>query len=293
MKAQPLRHRLKSLLMLLAAFFNAVHALKSHFPLVRRVVRIIARCGYIAKGVVFLIIGVLAFLAAADLGGNNVGTKEAITHLATQPFGGFMLGLLSLGLLAYAVWRLLQALIDTEDLGIGLRAIAARLGFLISSGIYISLSLYSFNLLRNAATGNTSTTDRTAELMSHPGGIYLVFAVGVAFAGIGVRQIWRAITRSYLDNWHMIEMSATQRRLAEAATRWGLSARGVVFMIIGGLLCLAAVRTDPSKAEGLAGALNMLARQPFGPWLLGAVALGLIAYAIYCFVNARFRDVSP
>lgn len=278
---------------MLASLFNTLRILKSRSPLLRRVVRVIARCGYIAKGVVFLIVGVLASLAAADLGGNNGGTKEAITQLASQPFGEFMLALLSLGLLAYAVWRLLQALIDSEDLGYGVRAIAARLGFLISGGIYVSLALYSFNLLRNVATGNSSPSDHTAELMSHPGGVYLVFAAGVVFAGVGLRQMWRALKRSYLDNWHMIEMSATQRRLAEVAARWGLSARGVVFLIIGGFLCVAALRTDPSEAQGLGGALNVLARQPFGPWLLGAVALGLIAYAIYCFVNARFRDVSP
>lgn len=293
MSSRPLGRWPRSLLTVLVSLFNTLRVLKSRSTLVRRVVRVIARCGYVAKGVVFLIIGVLASLAAAGLGGNNLGTKEAITHLASQPYGGFMLALLGLGLLAYAVWRLLQALIDTEDLGYGLSAIAARLGFMISGGIYASLALYSLNLLRNVATGNASPSDRTAELMSHPGGVYLVFAVGVGFAGVGLRQIWRAIKRSYLDNWHMIEMSETQRRLAETATRWGLSARGVVFIIIGGLLCVAAVRTDPSQARGLGGALNVLAQQPFGPWLLGAVALGLIAYAIYCFINARFRDVSP
>ncbi|WP_136064288.1 DUF1206 domain-containing protein [Modicisalibacter radicis] len=293
MSPHPIGRGFRSFLTVLASLFNAARDLKSRSPLIRRLVRVIARCGYVAKGVVFLIVGVLASLAATGLGGNNVGTKEAITHLASQPYGGLMLTLLGLGLLAYAVWRLLQALIDTEDLGYGVRALAARLGFLISGGIYVSLALYSYNLLRNVAAGDSSPSDRTAELMSHPGGVYLVFAVGVVFAGVGLRQMWRAIKRSYLDNWHMIEMSATQRRLAEAATRWGLSARGVVFMIIGGFLCVAAVSTDPSEAQGLGGALNVLARQPFGPWLLGAVSLGLIAYAIYCFVNARFRDVSP
>jgi len=283
----------RPLLAMLVSLFHTLRALKSRSTWVRRSVRVIARCGYVAKGVVYLIVGVLASLAAAGLGGSSLGTNEAINRLAGQPFGGLMLVLLGLGLFAYAVWRVLQALIDTEDLGHGARAIAARLGFLISGGIYASLALYSFKLLRNVATGNSSPSGRTAELMSHPGGIYLVFALGVGFAGVGLRQMWRAIKRSYLNNWHMIEMSTTQRRLAEAATRWGLSARGVVFVIIGGFLCVAAVRTDPSQAQGLGGALSVLARQPFGPWLLGAVALGLIAYAIYCFVNARFRDVSP
>ncbi|MFD1209901.1 MULTISPECIES: DUF1206 domain-containing protein [Modicisalibacter] len=256
-------------------------------------IKIIARCGYVAKGIVYLIVGGLASLAAADLGGRNAGTKEAITQLATQPFGGVMLALLGLGLLAYALWRLIQVLLDTEHLGHGIRGLVTRAGFLISGGIYAGLALYCANLLRNAATGNTSTTDRTAELMSHPGGVLLVLAIGIGFAGVGIRQIWRAVKRSYLKNWHMIEMSDAQQHLAEAATRWGLSARGVVFLIIGGFLVVAAVQTNPSQAQGLGGALNVLARQPFGPWLLGVVALGLMAYAIYCFVNARFRDVTP
>ncbi|MCD6008117.1 MULTISPECIES: DUF1206 domain-containing protein [Halomonadaceae] len=281
-----------SLLTMLAAPFSKLRALASRSILARRVVRIIARCGYVAKGVVYMIVGVLASLAAAGLGGSSVNTKQAITQLASQPFGGLMLALLSLGLLAYAVWRLLQALIDTENLGYGVRAIAARLGFLVSSGIYSGLALYSFNLLRNAATGNTSPTGRTAELMSHPGGIYLVFAVGVVFFGVGVRQIVRAVKCSFLKNWHMREMNERQRKLAKWATRMGLTARGIVFLLIGLFLCLAAWQSDPSEAEGLGGALATLAQQPLGPWLLGIVSLGLVAYGIYCFINARFRDVS-
>ncbi|WP_233440323.1 DUF1206 domain-containing protein [Modicisalibacter coralii] len=263
-----------------------------HSHVMMPAIKVIARCGYVAKGVVYLIVGSLATLAATGLGGNNVGTKEAINHLAGQPFGSVMLALLGIGLLGYAVWRAVQALLDTEHLGHGLRGLATRLGFLISGGIYAGLALYCANLLRNAVTGSTSTTDRTAELMSHPGGMLLVLAIGIGFAGVGLRQVWRAIKRSYLKNWHMIEMSEAQQRLAEAATRWGLCARGAVFLIIGGFLVVAAIQTNPSQAQGLGGALNVLARQPFGPWLLGLVALGLMAYAIYCFVNARFRDVS-
>ncbi|SHF46923.1 protein of unknown function [Modicisalibacter ilicicola DSM 19980] len=262
---------------------------------IEHAVAVIARCGYAAKGIVYLIIGVLASMAAFGLGGKNIGTKEAITQIAGQPFGSTMLGLMAFGLFAYTLWRVIQAFFDTEDAGSGFKGIATRLGFVISGVIYAGLGVYCIDLLLNvgASSGDgESTQDRTARLMSNPGGIYLVFAVGVIFIGVGIRQIVRAVKRSYLKNWHMIDMNQTQRKLAEGATRWGLSARGVVFMIIGGFLCIAAWQTDPSEAQGLGGALNTLARQPFGPWLLGIVALGLVGYGIYCFVNARFRDVS-
>ncbi|MGM0784635.1 MAG: DUF1206 domain-containing protein, partial [Pseudomonadota bacterium] len=92
--------------------------------------------------------------------------------------------------------------------------------------------------------------------------------------------------------WYQREMNTAQRRLFEAITRWGLTARGLVFAIVGLFLCSAAWQADPSQAQGLGGALSVLARQPFGPWLLGLVALGLVGYGIYCLINAAFRDTS-
>lgn len=258
-------------------------------------VAVLARCGYAAKGVVYLIVGVLASMAAFGLGGKNIGTKEAITQIAGQPFGSALLCLMAFGLFAYTLWRIVQAFFDTEDAGRGFKGIATRLGFVVSGLVYASLGIYCLDLLLTAFSssgGGGSAQDRTAKLMGNPGGIYLAFAVGLVFMGVGIRQILRAVKRSYLKNWHMIKMNETQRKLAEGATRWGLSARGVVFMIIGLFLCIAAWQTDPSEAQGLGGALNTLARQPFGPWLLGIVALGLVGYGIYCFINARFRDVS-
>ncbi|SDF83059.1 protein of unknown function [Onishia taeanensis] len=253
-----------------------------------------ARAGYVAKGIVYLLIGGLASLAAVGLGGDNVGSKEAINQLVSRPFGDVMIGLLGAGLFAYALWRLLQALLDIEEVGLGVKGSGTRLGFLISSLTHASLGVYCFDLMRNVATasGEAAAQDRTALLMSHRGGVVMVFAVGLVFLGVGLRQLWRAITRSYLDNWHHQDMSTAQRRFFEGITRWGLSARGVVFMIIGLFLCIAAWRTDPSQAQGLGGALNVLAAQPFGPWLLGVVALGLFGYGLYCLINAAFRDTS-
>jgi hypothetical protein len=253
---------------------------------------LMARAGYVAKGVVYLLVGGFASLAAFGLGGRNLGSKEAIAELLNKPFGDVMLGLLGIGLLAYALWRLLQALLDTEGVGLGLKGAATRLAFLASGAVHTSLAVYCFDLLRNLAmaSGDAEVQDRTALLMSHPGGVALVFAAGLVLQGIGLRQLWRAARRSYLKNWHREQMTRSQRRLFEGVARWGLAARGVVFVIIGLFLCLAAWQADPRQAQGLGGALSWLATQAFGPWLLGGVALGLIGYGLYCLINAGFRD---
>ncbi len=265
-----------------------------HTPSLEHGLALAARAGYVAKGIVYLLIGGLASLAAAGLGGENVGTKEALNRLVAEPFGDPLLGLLGGGLLAYALWRVLQALLDTEGVGLGFKGLGTRLGFLVSGAVHASLGTYCFDLLQHAAraSGEAETQDRTALLMSHPGGVWLVFAVGLVFLGIGTRQLWRAIRRSYLKNWYHRQMGTAQRRFFEVITRWGLSARGVVFVIVGLFLCIAAWQTDPSQAQGLGGALNVLAGQPFGPWLLGIVALGLVGYGLYCLINAGFRDTS-
>ncbi|QFT83790.1 hypothetical protein FIU88_02275 [Halomonas sp. THAF12] len=259
-----------------------------------RGVALAAGAGYAAKGIVYLLVGGLAFLAAVGLGGDNVGTKEALFGLARQPLGDLMIIALGAGLAAYAAWRLLQAVLDTEDAGHGPKGLVTRLGFVISSLIHASLSVYCLDLLRDVAeaSGSDTASDRTAQVMSHQGGLYVIFAVGLVFIAIGLRQLWRAIRQSYLKNWYRQDLGPLQQRLADIITCWGLSARGLVFQVIGLFLCLAAWRTDPSEAQGLGGALNVLAAQPFGPWLLGAVALGLASYGLYCLINAVIRDTS-
>ncbi|WP_262927203.1 DUF1206 domain-containing protein [Phytohalomonas tamaricis] len=257
----------------------------------QRLVTLAARLGYVAKGIVYVMVGWLAVMAAAGLGGQRGGTSAAINELAGQPFGSVMIGLLAAGLFSYMAWRIIQAVFDAEHKGRGLRGIVVRLGFLISGLIYGALALHCIQLLMADASGNSSTRGRTAELMSHPGGIAAVLIIGVVFGFVGIRQIWRVWHCSWRANWHTHEMPAHHLRIADAISRCGLTARGIVFLIIAGFLCLAAINTDPNQAKGLGGALVTLAAQPFGPWLLGAVALGLIAYGGYCFVNARYRNV--
>ncbi|RKR07572.1 uncharacterized protein DUF1206 [Kushneria sinocarnis] len=257
----------------------------------QKVITIAARLGYAAKGVVYILIGGLAFMAAVGLGGQRGGASDALRELALKPFGSYMLGVLAAGLLAYTAWRIIQAVFDAEHKGGGFKGLCVRGGFVISGLIYGALAVHSLSLLLTSSSGGGSTQSRTAMLMSHPGGLVAVFVIGVIFGFVGLRQWWRAWKQSYRKNWHTREMPAHQLHVADLIARWGLTARGFVFLIMSGFICLAAWNTRPSQARGLGGALETLAEQPFGPWLLSVVALGLVAYGIYCFVNARYRIV--
>ncbi|MFC0338016.1 protein of unknown function [Kushneria avicenniae] len=257
----------------------------------QRLVTVAARCGYTAKGMIYITIGWLSMMAVLGMGGRNGGSSEAISELATQPFGSVLITLLAIGLFGYTAWRLMQALFDAEQKGRDWKGILTRLGYVLSGVIYAGIAINCVELLLNSGGSSGSTSSHTREVMSHPGGIVAIFLIGLGFLGVGMRQIWRGWHHSYEKNWHLDEMSRAQRLIAANVSRIGLTARGIVFMIVALFLCLAAINTDPSDARGLGGALSVLAEQPFGPWLLGLVAMGLIAYGGYCLVNARFRNV--
>jgi len=258
----------------------------------QRGVTVAARIGYTAKGVVYLLIGGLAAMAAFGLGGQRGGASEAITHMAAQPMGTTLLVFLAVGLICYTAWRLIQAVLDSENKGNGAKGLLMRAGFVISGLSYAALAWRCISLLMHSGSDSSSTPQRTAMVMQHAGGLIAIGLVGIIIALVGVAQFRRAIKRSYRAHWHTEDMPAHQLKWAEGIARWGLSARGLVFLMIGGFLCLAALQTDPSEAKGLGGALTTLAQQPFGPWLLLVVALGLVAYGVYCFVNARYRDTN-
>ncbi len=251
-----------------------------------------ASAGYVAKGVIYLTIGWLALLTAIGLGGSESGTADVIRKIALWPFGEVLLVLLCVGLIAYVAWRLGQATWDTEHKGSGWLGWFQRLGFVISGGLYATLAWQCGELLFHSfSAGHDDTSQSTQRLLGLPGGRWLLLVIGLAFVGVGIHQLRRAWQRAYRRNWHLSSRPNPPLPLLEGIARLGLAARGITFILIGGLLDLAAWKLSPSNAQGLGGALNLLARQPYGHWLLGGVAIGLIAYGGYCFINAGYRRV--
>jgi hypothetical protein len=251
-----------------------------------------ARAGFVAKGMVYITIGALALMAAAGAGGETTDTKGAIARIATYPFGQALLAFLGLGLIGYSVWRFVQGIADTEHEGNGAKALLKRCGAIVSGVIHLGLAIFAFKILigANAENGNEAA-GWTALLMQQPFGVWLVVGAGLAGIGVGVQQFYFGLHEGFRERLPVMRMSNKELRWAERAGKWGHMARGVVFGVIGMLLLVAASQHDPNEAKGLDGALDTLANQPYGPILLGGVALGLISYGLYMFVEARYRKI--
>jgi hypothetical protein len=252
----------------------------------------LGRAGYAANGLVYLIVGYLAAQAALGVGGETTDTGGALGHIVQAPFGRVLLAVVGLGLAGYAVWRLLQAALDTEHEGDEPGGLVVRTGFGIAGLAYAGLSLSAFAMALNRAgqpDQEQATQDRTAWLMSQPFGPALVAIVGLIFIGVGLSQFVVAYRASFARKLRQDEMSHQQQQLVGLAGRLGHTARGVVFLLTGAFLVVAGVQSRPDQARGLGGVLASLAQQPFGPWLLGLVALGLVAYGISMLLAARYR----
>jgi hypothetical protein len=254
----------------------------------RRWIVPLARFGYAAKGVVYLIIGGLAALAAFRKGGKTTDSRGALEEILFQPYGKFLLGAVAVGLIGYALWRVVQAVKNTENKGL-----ATRVGYAVIGFLYAGLALSAARMVMGSggAGGGEPAQEWTARLLAQPFGQLLVGAVGGGIIAFGLYQFYKAYTAKFREDLMTGEMSQNARTFALRTGQFGLSARGFVFGIIGFFLILAALRSDASEAQGLSGALRALEQQTFAPWLFAVAALGLAAYGFYMLVLARYRRI--
>jgi hypothetical protein len=261
----------------------------------RRWIIPLARFGYAAKGVVYLIIGALAALAAFNKGGKTTDSRGALEEILYQPYGKLLLGLVAIGLIGYALWRIVQSIKDTENKGSGFKGIATRVGYAAIGLLYASLALTAVQMIMSSGNNNKAggepAQEWTARLLSQPFGQLIVGAVGAGFIALALFQFYKAYTAKFRENLMTEEMSPQIETFALRTGQFGLSARGIVFGIIGFFLILAALNSNPKEAQGVSGALSALEQQTFAPWLFGVVAVGLAAYGFYMLVQARYRRI--
>lgn len=256
----------------------------------------LARFGYAAKGVVYTVIGIVSIWAALTAGSQTAGSRGAMATILAQPFGRLLLGVLAIGLLGYAVWRFVEAALDTENKGADAKGIVIRLLFAVAGFAYLSLAYTAVRLIFGSGRTAGGSDDKasqewTATLLAQPFGQILVAAVGLGIVGFAGYQFYKAYTTKFSEKLKMEEMSRKMQKTAVWLGRLGLTARGIVFVIVGIFLVQAAVNYNPNQAAGLSGALRSLEQQPFGPVLLGLVALGLVIYGAYMFVLAFYRRI--
>lgn len=251
----------------------------------------LGRLGLVAKGVLYAVIGLLAIQVARGGREESPDKGGALRAIAEQPFGKGLLVLLAAGLAAHTLWRLAQAVLDRDGEGEGPKGLAKRAGALGKAGWYGILCGLTVSTLVGNGSGDGDEQRQTAGVFERPFGRYLVYAAGLAFLGAAVFNGYRAITCQFNKQLETGRMSDAEEKAATGIGVLGHLARFVVFGLIGLFLVRAAWEFDPKRARGLDGALLEVAQAPYGGLLLGAVAVGLLAYAVYCFVQARYRRV--
>jgi hypothetical protein len=254
-----------------------------------RAFEVLARAGFVARGIVYGIIGVLALDVAVGHGGKLTDQQGALRTVEDQQFGHVLLTLLAVGLGGYSLWRLFRAILghgpEGADRGLD------RVGALGSSIVYGVMCMIAIQLLVGSS-GVTGSGDKTASgAFSWPGGRWLVGIAGLVLIGVGVYQLIRGVRRKFLDDSKTEEMSPGTKTWITWIGTVGHVARAVVFGLVGVFLVKAAVDYSPEEAIGLDGALAKLYNQAYGPWLLGAVAAGLVAFAIFSLSEARYRRI--
>lgn len=243
------------------------------------------RFGLVAYGVVHLVIAWLAIqLALGDQQG-SASSDGAMHELAQQPFGALLLWLVALGMLLLVGWRLLEAAVGrrAEEGGERLRK---RLGSLAKAVIYGSIGISALQVAIGSG-GSSGGPSTTAQLMNLPGGRWIVGLIGVGVIVYGASQVRRAFTEKFREHLTAEGKSGD----AGSAYIWlgkaGYFAKGIAIAIVGGLFCYAAATHDPEKSGGLDRALHEVLQQPYGPYLLAAIAAGIACYGLFCFARAR------
>jgi hypothetical protein len=248
-----------------------------------------ARVGLVAYGVVHLLIAWIA-LQVAWSGGGNASSGGALKTLASKPFGQTLLWVTAAALAALVVWQLATALwgYQSEDGGERLRK---RLGAGGRVVVYVALAWSAAKVAAGSGTSSGSDSKEeglTARLMSVPAGRLLVAAVGIVILVIAVRHVYRGLSDNFTHDLTTSATTGSSGSLVLAVGRFGYVAKGVAIGAVGVLFGWAALSYDPDKAGGLDDALKTVRDQPFGPYLLSLVALGLAAFGLFCFAWARF-----
>jgi hypothetical protein len=249
----------------------------------------LARAGLVARGVVYLVIGVLALELALGQGGKATNQTGALKTIAGQSFGELLLIVLAIGLAGYSLWRLLRAAVghgaEQQD------STGDRIAALASGIAYGILCITAIKILTESGAGSGTPKEATGGVLDWTGGTVIVAIAGAIMIGVAAYQAYKGLAKKFLEDANTEEMSEGVRKGYTALGVFGHVSRAVVFALIGYGLIKAAVDYNPKQAIGLDGALRELADASYGPVLLAAVAIGLSGFAVYSMVDARYRKV--
>ncbi len=251
----------------------------------------IAQAGLLAKGVVYCLLGVLAFMAAFNFAGQSTknADKEGVFSFVHKQTGGqIMLGIIALGLLCYCLWRGIQAFGDTEEKGKDVKGIASRARYMFSGLVYASLAAFAIKILFSLKRSEENEKqDMVQEILNKPLGEWLLGIAAAIIIGVGIYQIYYGLSEKYTKHVENVGHAANTNLLLLSG-KIGYVARGFVWLIIGWLFTKAAFNSNSSQAGETSKAFKFLAEASYGSYILAAVGLGLICYGIFNFVRVKY-----
>ena len=249
----------------------------------------VAAIAFFVYGGIYVLVGTLAAKVAMGTGGRITGTEGAISEIAQQPFGGFLLAVVMIGLFAYSSWRLVQAIADPEGHGAGWKGIAIRGGRLISAVSYGALGVFALQMVTSARGASGGDKSWALRLVTDPLGAVFGTIVGLIIVAVGISQFYKAYAADFGEPMRHGEMTRPERTWGHYAARLGFSARGVVFTMTGAYLLYAVFDANPRRAKSIEQLLLTLLRLPYGNWIMGVVAAGLAGYGLFMILVAMHR----
>ena len=253
-----------------------------------RTVEVLARLGLASRGLVWLVLGLLA-LTIARGGDAQADQTGALTALAGAPFGKALLVVLAVGFAGYAAWLLLSAAVGHRDED-GNKRLLARGKSLLKGLVYAALCVSTLQFLLRGA-GGESASSRTAEVMSHAGGRTAIGVLGAVLIGLGLYLVAKGVRRKHAECLEGYRVPPRLRRPAITIGAVGYVGRGFTLGLVGTFLVRAAVLFDPQEAKGLDAALQAVVEQPYGRVLLLLAVVGVLAYAVWSFFEAAYREI--
>ena len=255
-------------------------------------VKPIAQAGLVAKGIVYLLLGVFAFMAAFHINGQssrNTDKTDVFGYIYHQTGGQLLLGIVTVGLFCYTLWRVIQCFADTENKGTDLKGIASRSRYLFSGLVYASVAVAAVKILfSKSISGGDNQQNLAKQILSKPFGQWLLGLAAVTIIIVGFYQIYYALTEKYRKHIERAS-SVSARKLMLTAGKMGYVSRGIVWLIVGWLLGKAAYHSNSSEAGDTSKAFNILGEGTFGMYILGAVGLGFVCYGAFSFIRARYE----